>query len=307
MEISVVVPSYGRPEALALCLAALESQSRPADEVVVVTRRDDARTRELLAGYPGLPLAERVVEVPGQVQALDAGVRAARGDVVAITDDDAAPRPRWLEQLERWFSDPTVIGAGGRDAVAGVALNGGERVVGRVRWCGKVVGNHHLGVGEPRDVDVLKGANMAFRREPLLATGFDLRLKGAGAQVHNDLKLSLALRRAGGRLVYDPGLLVDHMPAPRPQGDDRRHADPRQQVDAVHNETLALLEYLPPARRTAFVAWALAVGRDQGPGLAHAAWTAIRRHRGGSLAHLRATLRGRLEGWRTYRRSAVVA
>jgi GT2 family glycosyltransferase len=307
MEISVVVPSYGRPEALAVCLAALESQRRPADDVVVVTRRDDTRTRELLAGYSGLPLVERVVHVPGQVQALDAGIHAARGDVIAITDDDAAPRSGWLEMLGRWFADPTVIGAGGRDAVAGVELNGGERVVGRVKWCGKVIGNHHLGVGEPRDVEVLKGANMAFRREPLLAAGFDLRLKGAGAQVHNDLKLSLALRRAGGRLVYDPGLLVDHMPAPRPQGDDRRHADPRQHVDAVHNETLALLEYLPPARRTAFVAWALAIGRDQGPGLVHALWTAIRGDRDGSLVHLWATLRGRLEGWRTYRRSAVAA
>src|SRR5215207_6129707 len=129
MEISVVVPSYRRPQALSACLAALERQSRAADEVVVVTRREDRATRELVAELTAqerLPLKEQVVEEAGQVQALDAGVRAARGDVLAITDDDAAPRPTWLGRLEHWFRDHSVAGAGGRDAVAGVPLNGGK-------------------------------------------------------------------------------------------------------------------------------------------------------------------------------------
>jgi hypothetical protein len=293
---------------LAICLSALAKQDRTPDEVLVVTRREDADTRALvkqLRDEASLRIREEVVDLPGQVMALDAASRAATGDIVAITDDDAAPRSDWLERLQRWFADPQLIGVGGRDAVVGLDDETGKPVVGRVKWWGKVIGNHHLGIGEPRDVDVLKGVNMAFRREDLLAHGFDGRLKGRGAQVHNDLKLSLALRREGHRLMYDPDMVVDHMPAERPEGDDRLKVDPSRQTDAVHNETLALLEFLPPARRAVFAAWALAIGRAPGPGLIHAAWTSVRRPGTGNWLRLRATLRGRREGWRTYRESST--
>jgi GT2 family glycosyltransferase len=309
MKISVLVPSYGRPESLASCLSALANQDRAPDEVIVVTRREDAGTRALvkrLREDGSLRLREEVVDVPGQVMALEAGCRGATGDVVAITDDDAAPRSDWLEKLQRRFADPQVIGVGGRDAVVGLDGEAGKPVVGLVRWWGKVIGNHHLGTGEPREVDVLKGVNMAFRRKDLLAHGFDARLKGRGAQVHNDLKLSLALRREEHCLIYDPNLVVDHMPAERPEGDDRLEVDPSRQEDAVHNETLALLEFLPPVRRAVFAAWALAIGRAPGPGLLHAAWTSVRRPRTGSWLRLRATLRGRREGWHTYRGSSTM-
>jgi cellulose synthase/poly-beta-1,6-N-acetylglucosamine synthase-like glycosyltransferase len=305
MEISVLVPSYGRPQSLQTCLLALAAQSRAPDEVVVVTRAEDAETRALVArarADGGLPLREAVADLPGQIRALATAVDAASGDVVAITDDDAAPRPDWVRRLERWFGDGSVAGVGGRDVIAGAGPATSAEQVGRVRWFGKIVGNHHLGVGAAQDVDVLKGANMAFRRELVLRHGFDERLRGKGAQVHNDLKLSLSLRRAGGRLVYDPALMVDHMPAPRPAGDDRLNAGSQQQVDAVHNETLALLEFLPAGRRAVFAVWALAVGRRQAPGLALTLWTGVREPGAGSWPRLRATFRGRREAWRTFRR-----
>ena len=304
MEISVLVPSYRRPQSLRTCLLALEAQRRAPDEVVVVTRADDAETRALVSrarGEGGLPLREEVTDLPGQIRALSTALAAARGDVVAITDDDAAPRPDWVQRLEGWFGDRSVAGVGGRDVIAGPGPAANAELVGRVRWFGKVIGNHHLGVGAAQDVDVLKGANMAFRRDLVLNHGFDERLRGEGAQVHNDLKLSLSLRRAGGRLVYDPALMVDHMPAPRPAGDDRLNAGSQQQVDAVHNETLALLEFLPPARRAVFAVWALAVGRRQAPGLALTLWTSVREPGSGSWPRLRATVRGRRMAWRTFR------
>ena len=302
----MVVPSYGRPDSLEVCLEALAAQSRQPDEVIVVTRADDDATRALVAArreQGSMPLQEEIVAIPGQVGALAAGCDVASGDLVAITDDDAAPRADWVERLQQCFADPSVIGAGGRDAVTGTEADTGSELVGTVRWYGKVIGNHHLGVGPARDVDVLKGVNMAYRRDRLLAQGFDPRLRGSGAQVHNDLKLCLSLRREGARLVYDPETIVDHMPAERPEGDHRVNANSQQQVDEVHNETLALLEFLPPLRRAVFVAWALAVGRGPAPGLAHTIWTSVRRRGGGSWALLLATLRGRRAGWRTYRRT----
>jgi len=75
-RVSVVVPTRGRPEALARCRAALEAQS-VAVEVVVV---EDAEGR-------------------GPAWARNEGVRRATGEVVCFTDDDCEPEPGWAEAL----------------------------------------------------------------------------------------------------------------------------------------------------------------------------------------------------------------
>jgi len=47
--VSVVVPTYGRPDSLARCLTALAAQSRAPEQVVVACRADDRLTLEALA------------------------------------------------------------------------------------------------------------------------------------------------------------------------------------------------------------------------------------------------------------------
>jgi len=174
-------------------------------------------------------------------------------------------------------------------------------MVGKVQWFGRVVGNHHLGVGEPRYVDVLKGVNCAYRRAAILPVGFDERLLGAGAQVHNDLSLSLRLRRAGWKLVYDPEVAVDHYPAPRFDEDQRRSFNATTFGDMVHNETLVLLEHLPPMRRFVFGFWALFVGTRSAPGLVQ--WLRLSLCEGRlASTKLQAALKGRADGLRTWRR-----
>ena len=304
MSISVVVPSYGRPDSLRSCLEAIVSQSCAPTEVVVVTRKDDVPTRALIADMRAagrIPVREEIVDVPGQIGALSAGIAAADGDLVAITDDDAAPRPGWLAGMRRLFADPSVVGVGGRDMTWDSFKDSPKSEVGRVRWYGRVIGNHHLGIGKARDVDVLKGANMAFRSHALREHGFDSRLRGNGAQVHNDLRLCLAIRRSGGRLMYDPEVMVDHRPARRPAGDRRDRSTSQQQLDAVHNETLALLEFFPLHRRIGFMIWALLVGRRQSPGVARTVLALVRREGSDPVSRFIATLQGRWAGWRTFR------
>ena len=92
-----------------------------------------------------------------------------------------------------------------------------ERVRARhvIRRTGKICGNHHLGVGAPRTVSLLKGANMIYRRSAVGGLRFDTRLRGKGAQPCNDLSFSLSVRRTGWKMVYDPRVAVDHFPAER--------------------------------------------------------------------------------------------
>src|SRR5260370_18870095 len=102
MKISVLVPTYRRPADLARCLAALRRQARAPDEVIVVVRPEDDATHERLADPAvrgKLALRVALVDVPGQVAALNPRLNVAAGDVLAITDHDAAPRPAWRHRL----------------------------------------------------------------------------------------------------------------------------------------------------------------------------------------------------------------
>jgi GT2 family glycosyltransferase len=190
---------------------------------------------------------------------------------------------------------------GGRDWLHydGKADDGARKVVGRVQWFGRVIGNHHLGVGGPRSVDVLKGVNCAYRRTVLQCIGFDERMLGTGAQVHWELSLGLQLRRAGWKLIYDPAVAVDHYPAPR-YGEDQR--DRYEWTNAAYNETLSLLEHVTPMRRLVFIIWAILVGTRSSPGLVQ--WLRFL-PREGRLAgkNLRAALTGRIQALNMWRRS----
>jgi GT2 family glycosyltransferase len=296
-RVSVIVPTWRREASLARCIRALARQRYAPDEVVVVTRAADEASR-VAARAVALPSATRLllpaVGAAGVIVALQAGLDAATGDVIAFTDDDAEPREDWIERLLGAIpADGPVVGAGGRDHQPG-ERGPGETAVGRVQWFGRVIGAHHVGAGGAREVDVLKGVNAAFRALPLREVGFDARLRGTGAQQHWELALCLPLRRAGWRLIYDPAIAVDHHVESR-EGTDQIHRgrfDADALADAVHNETVALLEHLRGTRRIAFGAWAWLVGTVAAPGLANALRLRAQGHRWAGAAWA-ATRRGR--------------
>ncbi len=272
MRISVLIPSWRRPDDLMRCLAALDAQSQPPQEVLVVIREGDELTRIALeqAGSDAFALRAVHVSVPGAVAALRAGLSEASGEVIAVTDDDAAPRRDWLEGMEAHYRLDASVGAvGGPDRLRDRCepTYDPATVVGKVRWFGRVMGNHHLGAGAARPVHVLKGVNLSVRRAALEDRWLDDRLQGDGAQVHWELALCLALKRAGWKLVYDPAAAVDHHPAPRFGEDQRGHRSLRALEDEVHNETYALVRWLPTWQKPLALAYGLLVGSRKAPGL----------------------------------------
>ena len=101
-RVSVVAATRDRPGRLAALLEALRAQTLgvPEFEVVVVDDGSEAETRRLLDDAQKRDdLALRVVrhDPPrGPGGARNAGWRAARGALVAFTDDDCRPAPAWL-------------------------------------------------------------------------------------------------------------------------------------------------------------------------------------------------------------------
>lgn len=305
MNITVLIPTYRRISDLSRCLEGLKQQTRSANQVIVVVRDTDAETWSFLQTFDRglLPLCIVKVYLAGQVAALNAGLDLAAGEIVAISDDDAVPQPEWLARIETCFlSNAEIGGVGGRDWVYhnGQRVDETREVVGRVQWLGRLVGNHHLGTGQPRAVEFLKGANMSYRRSAITHLRFDPRLRGTGAQVHNDLAFSLAVRRSGWTLIYDPLIAVDHYPAQRFDQDQRERFDRLALLNKVHNETLILLNYLPLPRRIVFLLWGIAVGTRSYRGLIQCL-RFLPKEGLLSVKKLFATLSGRWQGWRTWR------
>ena len=279
LTLAVVVPTYRRPESLERCLRALAAQTVPADRVVVVVREDDERTGAELPRLNAETLSFETATVgrPGAVAAIGAGVARCKEHVVALTDDDAAPHADWLERLRAGYG-PRVGGVGGRDLIERPSQVASDRDprVGRLTWFGRLHGNHHLGVGAPRDVDVLKGVNMSLRRE---LWRLDSSLRGGGAEVHWEVAVCLDAKSRGWRLVYDPLAQVDHAPAARHDEDDRTRPSRDARLAAEWNYAYILGRYLPAWRLPFALGYLLGVGTRRAPGLAAFVADCVRRPR----------------------------
>ena len=131
-RVSVVVPTFKRPDLLIRCLAALRAQDFDAADYEVIIADDAAcdETRRVVdafccseSGVPG-SLARRQCPGPevryvavtgkhGPAAARNAGWRVARGEIIAFTDDDCVPTPGWLRAGLAAFTDG-VAGVSGR-------------------------------------------------------------------------------------------------------------------------------------------------------------------------------------------------
>ena len=164
----------------------------------------------------------------GLAGARNAGVAAARGEIVAFTDDDCQTDGGWLSALLDAFADPAV------DAVGGQVLPGGpdgfilryltarnpllplgaellhaggarDRLTGYLR--GVVGGARPLAAGDP--LYSVVGANMAFRRRRIAEWGgFDDAFRFGGEE--EDLCRRAHAQTSGARVVYQPSARVVH-------------------------------------------------------------------------------------------------
>jgi len=269
-SISVVLPTYRRPQMLSRCLAALCNQTTPPLEICVGRRVNDLESAAVLTEFihrSNHVVREAIVPDNGNlVASLNAALDMTTGNLVALTDDDAEAPCDWLEHFTPYFSVPEVGAVGGLDIQP--PNPGQENTVGKLQWFGRVTGNHHLGFGAAREVDLLKGVNCCFRGQLLREIGFDARLRGAGNVTHWEMHLCFAFLRHGYRLIYDPSIWLDHHVAVRHDGDvNARGGFERLSFeDSVFNYYLAMIEHLPPARRLVFRIWQASIGTRSEPG-----------------------------------------
>jgi GT2 family glycosyltransferase len=271
-SLSIVVPTYQRPHHVRPLIAALEELAPAPVEVLYVVREADGPTREALRDiHTPLPIREAYVTVPGNLPPVQLGCAEARGDVIAILDDDARPTSDWARRIiERFTKDARLGILAGRvredfRALPEPPAGAGPRF-GRVAWPGRppLAFTAFEFDGGAFEVVGARGANMAIRRQVVPQLEFDLRLNvGSGRFYENDL--CWQAREAGWRVLYDPTVVVDHFPDPAGHRDGKA-AVAHHAFTVGHNWTLIALKHLDTPTRMAFVPHWFLWGSSTSPG-----------------------------------------
>lgn len=197
---SVVVVTKNRAASLARALEALRRLDHPDHEVVVVDHGSTDDTAEVAAR-----LGARRVECPaerGIAGCRQLGAEAARGEIVAMCDDDCVPAADWLTRLSAALADPAVGLVGGE--VINHGFSPAQQRKGRTRSVGP---NGRLAwADDPATAEFFGNANLGFRRSAFLAVGGYDTFFHTGAEID----LALTFREHGYRVIYEPKAVVDH-------------------------------------------------------------------------------------------------
>jgi len=117
MKISAIIPTYCRPNLLLRSLKSLQEQTLQDFEILVVDNAADLAVEHLVQEFNhSARVPAQYIPEPelGLHNARHAGSRAARGEVLVFTDDDATFDPKWLEAYCSAFTAyPEMVAAGG--------------------------------------------------------------------------------------------------------------------------------------------------------------------------------------------------
>ena len=218
MTYSVVIATYNRAADLRDTLASLACLSTASRwEVVVVDNNSSDGTaavvRDLAASFPA-DLRYVFEGVQGRSAALNAGIAAARGDIIVTTDDDVRVEADWLDRAGDALARLSCGYIGGRV----LPIWGGPRPA----WLSERPGPHWavialLDYGAAPIALTTRmplGVNMAFRREVFdVVGGWDPRIgRKAGTLLGQEVReWCIRARGKGVDGYYVPDFVVRHI------------------------------------------------------------------------------------------------
>jgi glycosyltransferase involved in cell wall biosynthesis len=221
MQIDVVIATYNRAALLERAVRSLLSADGAAQLDFVVTVVDNNSTDDTAQVIKRLQ-AEAPNHVrylfekrQGKAYAVNAGIAATRGEIVALADDDQLMEREWLSALHRAIGE-------GYDFVSGPVLGDwqaepprwyDERLRGVLSLCDYGAERLEYRADEDLHARSISGGNVALRRAALAQVGgyrAELGKRGGTFAMGEDAELFLRLRAAGLRGLYEPRMKVYH-------------------------------------------------------------------------------------------------
>jgi len=200
--ISLIVATINRVAELDRLLSSLGEQSYRDFEIIVVDQNPDDRLVPGLRRHASLAV-ERLRSERGLSRARNAGLRVAKGDIIAFPDDDCWYPANLLAEVAAWFESHSGF------ALLGVALRtaentpAGPRTPASARVCGKT------------DVSkCVSSATLFMRQAAAIAVGGFNENFGIGApseyQAGEERDYVLRALENGFQMWYEPSLTVHH-------------------------------------------------------------------------------------------------
>jgi glucosyl-dolichyl phosphate glucuronosyltransferase len=221
MTITVILCTYNRAQSLSKALESAANLMVPdsiAWEVLVVDNNSNDETKNIVEQFSNRhPNRFRYLfePRPGKSYALNSGIQAARGNILAFIDDDVIVETSWLNNLTTVFHADEFAGAGGRilpeknfSPPSWLACEGSNGRYALAPLALFDLGDEPCQLNEPPF-----GTNMAFRKEMFEKYGpfrTDLGPR-PGSEIRNeDTEFGHRLLAAGEKLRYQPSAVVYH-------------------------------------------------------------------------------------------------
>lgn len=241
----MIVVNWNRRSLLEACLASLERPQGAAFEVVVVDNGSSDGSADWVRGYAArAPYQVRLIanlDNKGFCEANNQGIRLARGEFIALLNNDAEAEPQWLAHLLAAFADQQVGMAASK-----ILVWESPRIIDKV---GHLIypdgqnrgrGTGQLDKGQFDQVEEVlwpDGCACMYRRSMLDEIGlFDEDLFAYG----DDADLGLRARIAGWGCLYMPGAVVRHH-----RGATLGQLNPRRLMLIERNRLLLAVKLFP--------------------------------------------------------------
>ncbi len=209
---SVLICTYNRHEMLQMALNALVTQTtEKPDEIVIINggdERADTVTNSFISSGKSAGIEVRLVKTVNKNLATsrNIGINACRGQIVAMTDDDAEVFPDWITQIKRVYREQPRAGA-----VGGAILGADSPHSFVSRLSDQVT---FPSPDQPRSVRTLPGVNVSYRRNVLDKVGSQDTTLFRG----EDVDYNWRVKKLGYEIYYDPMIKVVHHHRPTLRG-----------------------------------------------------------------------------------------
>lgn len=233
-----IICTKDRPDDILRLLKALTEQYRQPNEVIIVDASFEDTLEDVLyvqkdTGHTQFPF--RLVYIhsePGLTKQRNIGVKASKADILVFLDDDTLPDRFYLSYLEKVFEEDEGHEIGG--AMGRITEERGSKWdtflrklaiyyarlflltrpgVGRIQISGFPTHPFLNNSSKGRlDVEVLSGANMAYRRQ-VFEQGYWFDEWFSSYSYMEDVDFSYRVSRCW-RLVYEPKALIRHLVSP---------------------------------------------------------------------------------------------
>lgn len=209
--VTIIIPNWNGKGVLRECLSSLSHLDYPNLEIVVVDNGStDGSTSMIEKEFSNVKLLINKKNL-GFAGGCNIGIRAAKGDLICLFNNDAIAHPFWLYKVVEAFNS-SPVGIVGCSICSSeskeVTLSAGMKIDAITGWSWQVDHGSRLGCRlEPDSIDYLTGCAMLIRREVIDKIGL---LDESYFLYGEDLDLCMRARRAGYECLVVPDAVVYH-------------------------------------------------------------------------------------------------